>query len=128
MERGTRPKGSDAGTDILGVAPPSVTSPLHAALNLQRWIGNRSVGALLAGSGEVHISRKCAACTAGGSTCTSCSGNGGDEERARLGIHPKLTVSQPGDREEQEADRMAEAALRGSPPPRAAAGAEGAAV
>ena len=55
------------------------------------------------------------ACDCGGKA--GASGSCQDCDREKLtGLQPKLTVNQPGDRFEQEADRMAEAVVRGSAP------------
>jgi hypothetical protein len=66
-------------------------------LNLQRTHGNRFVGQLLNGGG---IQRKCAC----GGGCPRC--------KESLLLQTKLKINEPGDRYEQEADRIADQVMR----------------
>ena len=62
---------------------------------------------------EPTVQRKCSACgtqTAGGN-CPKC--RKAQDEKTESGIQTKLNVSQPGDRYEQEADRVADAVVSG---------------
>lgn len=56
------------------------------------------------GAGAVQL--KCS-CPGGGGSCPACS-----DERADSPLQTKLTVSQPGDRFEREADRVADQVMR----------------
>jgi hypothetical protein len=73
------------------------TSLTSALLHLQRTQGNRYVQRLL----NATIQRKCDC----GGACAGCASD-------QYAIQTKLTVSQPGDRYEQEADRVAEQVMR----------------
>lgn len=90
---------------------PAAGAPGQAGsvLGLQRAIGNRAVDGVL--------QRKCCgkAGGMGGRECAECKGEreSGDMQRmallrAPVGIQAKLTINEPGDRFEQEADQVAE--------------------
>lgn len=66
--------------------------PNYSILHLQRTIGNQAVQRLILSSGTAVF------------------------DFAKIGIHPKLKVSQPSDPSEQEADRIAEQIMRMSEP------------
>jgi len=94
-----------------GVSHPQVADPAQL---LQRSLGNdylqkmtssnQTVGTLIALTGGPRIQRACAC----GGTCGNCS----DKEDELRRIQTKLTISQPGDIYEQEADRVAEQVMR----------------
>ncbi|MFS0518431.1 DUF4157 domain-containing protein [Nostoc sp. UIC 10607] len=73
-------------------------NPYSRVFSLQRTVGNRAVEQIL-GKGAV-LQRKCAC----GGDCPSC--------KEKLGIQTKLKISEPGDRYEQEADRIADEVMR----------------
>src|SRR5262245_12912773 len=108
------PKGKDtkqAQKDSAEVArQPVPTSPHDAVLALQRSAGNHAVNHLL-GQGcrtlqstSGLLQRKCACGnnTMAGGGCEECG------KKQRLGLQTKLTVNEPGDVYEQEADRIAD--------------------
>jgi hypothetical protein len=74
-------------------------------LGLQQTHGNRFVQRALNGT---VIQRKCAC----GGTCAACSSQGTLHDHSGEPVRFKLSVSQPGDIHEQEADRVADAVLR----------------
>jgi hypothetical protein len=79
------------------VKKPQPRGMVAELLNLQRTHGNRFVGQLLNGGG---IQRKCAC----GGGCPRC--------KESLLLQTKLKINQPGDRYEQEADRVADRVMR----------------
>jgi hypothetical protein len=87
--------------------PTVSTSPYGEVLALQRSAGNRAVSQLLeSGMGASPFSgamlqRKCASCANSGSECAEC------RKKRTFALQPKLTINEPGDRYEQEADRIA---------------------
>jgi Domain of unknown function (DUF4157) len=96
------------------VQPAKADLPSHPLLALQRSIGNRAVGRIVGAlsgapigeSRSMFLQRKCA-CGSGGMSaeCKDCSG------KKPLRLQTKLTVNEPGDSYEQEADRMADQVL-----------------
>jgi hypothetical protein len=78
--------------------PEQQPDPYSKIFSLQRMVGNRAVGQIL-GKGAV-LQRKCAC----GEGCPHC--------QEELGIQTKLKISEPGDRYEQEADRVADQVMR----------------
>jgi hypothetical protein len=57
------------------------------------------------------LQRKCASCANSGSECAEC------RKKRTFALQPKLTINEPGDRYEQEADRITERVMRVSEPP-----------
>jgi uncharacterized protein DUF4157 len=91
---------STAKTRAKSPARPAMPGPLG-------WLtlgGNHAVTSALGGA---LIQRKCAC---GGRDSSPCHCQ--EEEKALAGIQPKLTVNQPGDQYEQEADRVADQVMR----------------
>jgi hypothetical protein len=91
---------------------PAVSAgPYGEVLALQRSAGNRAVSQLLESgmsaspfSGAV-LQRQCASCANSGSECAEC------RKKRTFALQPKLTINEPGDRYEQEADRIADQVL-----------------
>src|SRR5262249_37231271 len=76
-------------------------------LSLQRSAGNRAVTQLIGlmsnstPSGRMSVQRKCASCAVANGECAEC-------KKRNKAIQTKLTISKPGDKYEQEADRIAD--------------------
>jgi uncharacterized protein DUF4157 len=81
-----------------GPPPPR---PTHGLLALVGQAGNHAMAGAL-------VQRKCA-CGGGDSSPCHCEEQ---DDNAQLGIQPKLTVNEPGDQYEQEADRVADQVMR----------------
>lgn len=87
---------------------PSAGSALRIQLtqNLQRTHGNQAVMRLVRASKDMVLQRKCGPCSSGHGSCPTCAAEEG------VTLRPKLTVSEPGDLYEREADRVAEQVMR----------------
>ena len=111
-QKTTQPGGKDNTVRTLSrLQSPSVAHPSKSygiaapLLDLQRTHGNRFVQGLLNGT---VIQRTCAC----GGTCTACQSEGMPQHHHGDLVQPKLTISQPGDMHEQEADRVADIVMR----------------